>query len=453
MPIRIRKGLDIPIEGQPEQVIHPAAPVERVAVLGPDFVGLKPTLHVTEGERVRRGQPLFTDRRNAALRCMSPTGGVVETIHRGARRALQSVVIRVEESASPDAEREFAHYSEQELPRLAAETVKRDLLESGLWTALRTRPYSKVPRSEADPPFALFVTAIDTNPLAPDPAIVIAERADDFSNGLIVLSRLAGGSLYVCRATGASIPVTAQPNIESVDFEGPHPAGLVGTHVHFLAPVGPERTVWHIGYQDVMDIGQLFTSGRWSAQRVVALAGPLVKRPRLLRTCLGASLGDLVRDELLPGEARIVSGSVLSGRRAADGLGFLGRYHNQVSVLEEGRAREFLGWITPGMGKYSARNIFVSSLRPRQRFALTTSQQGSARAMVPIGAYESVVPLDLLPTLLLRALLVRDTDTAQALGCLELDEEDLALCSFVCPSKYDFGPSLRQNLEQIERLG
>jgi Na+-transporting NADH:ubiquinone oxidoreductase subunit A len=270
---------------------------------------------------------------------------------------------------------------------------------------------------------------------------------------LIVLSRLTSGKVYVAKAPGAPIPGAELPSVVTEEFAGPHPAGLVGTHIHFLAPVSTERSIWHLNYQDVIAIGRLFTTGRLSTERVIALGGPAVLRPRLIRTRLGASTNALIRNELHPGESRVISGSILSGHHAAGGAAFLGRYHLQISVLREGREREFFGWLTPGINKFSASNVFVSSLFKGHRFDLTTSQNGSPRAMVPIGSYERVMPLDILPTQLLRALVVKDTDTAQALGCLELDEEDLALCTFVDTGKYDFGPILRENLNQIMREG
>jgi Na+-transporting NADH:ubiquinone oxidoreductase subunit A len=304
----------------------------------------------------------------------------------------------------------------------------------------------------ADPeaePFAVFVTAIDTNPLASRPDVIVDQAPQDFANGLTVVSKLTSGNVVVCTAPGVSIPVPATPPFVHAEFAGPHPAGLVGTHVHFLAPVGTTRSIWHLGYQDVMAVGRLFTTGRLPVERIVALSGPMVERPRLIRTRLGANTNDLVGNELRSGEARVISGSVLSGHRAAGPGAFLGRFHNQIAVLREGRERELFGWLSPGARKYSALRVLVSSFMRERRFDLTTSQNGSPRAMVPIGAFERVVPLDILPTLLLRALVVRDTETARALGALELDEEDLALCSFVDPGKYDYGPILRENLEQI----
>jgi Na+-transporting NADH:ubiquinone oxidoreductase subunit A len=447
---RIRKGLDIPIAGAPEQVIHDGPPVESVAFLGRDYRGRKrlPTVLVEEGDRVGLGQPLTRGKHYTDIVTTAPGAGVVQRVQRGHRRALQTVSIRLD----GDREETFNAYSRHELPTLNRDQVKENLLASGLWLALRTRPYGMA----ADPagePDAIFVTATDSNPLAPDPEVVISAAREEFVAGLTVVARLTGRSVFLCRGAGANIPAADDPQIRVAEFSGPHPAGLVGTHIHFLAPVNARRTVWHVGYQDVIAFGTLFTTGRLAVERVVSLAGPMVKNPRLLRTRLGASTADLVRGELCDGESRVISGSVLSGHQAVGPFSYLGRFHNQVSVLREGRERELLGWLSPGAHKFSAARVLVSSLLRRRRFDLTTSQNGSPRAMVPIGSFERVVPLDVLPTQLLRALVVRDTDAAQALGCLELDEEDLALCTFVDPGKYDYGPILRENLEQIRREG
>ena len=246
----------------------------------------------------------------------------------------------------------------------------------------------------------------------------------------------------------------ALPQLRRAEFDGPHPAGLVGTHIHFLKPVGATRTVWHIEPQDVIAVGKLFTEGRLMTERVISLAGPVVRRPRLIRTRLGAHIGDLLAGELEEVKARAISGSVLSGRRAVGWSDYLGRYHTQVSVIAESVKRELFGWFNPAGEKFSVLNVMLSALqRGRKRFAFNTAMNGSPRAMVPIGNYERVMPLDILPTQLLRAILVHDTDQAQALGALELAEEDLALCSFVCVGKYDYGPILRATLETIEREG
>jgi len=445
---KIKKGLDIPIGGAPEQVIEPANPVKSVAVVGSDYIGLRPTMEVGEGDRVAAGDLLFTDKKNPGVKFTAPGSGTITAINRGVRRVLLSVVIELD----GDDERTFSARDPDRLGALGREETVRQLVDSGSWTAFRTRPYSKIP-SPGTVPHALFVTAMDTNPLAPDPAVIIGEYQQDFVNGLAVLARLTEGRVHVCARPGLDVPLAGLERAEMAYFEGPHPAGLPGTHIHFIEPVADDKIVWHIGYQDVIAFGRLFTTGHLWLERVVALGGPIAHRPRLLRTRLGARIEDVVAGELEHVESRVISGSVLNGHRGAGPLAYLGRYHAQVSALAEGRKRELLGWLSPGRDKYSVTNVFVSSFTRPPSFDLTTSQNGSPRAMVPIGSYERVVPLDILPTQLLRALLVGDTDEAQLLGCLELDEEDLALCAFVCPGKYDYGPVLRERLTQIEKEG
>lgn len=449
MHFSIKKGLDLPISGKPEQTIFDGNNVNSVAVLGNEYVGMRPTMLVEEGQRVKLGQALFEDKKNPGVMFTAPGAGIVKTINRGAKRALQSVVIEL------DGEEEvtFRQFNPDQLDNLQRSDIQQNLVDSGLWLSFRTRPYSRSPAIDSIP-HSIFVTAIDTNPLAADPSVVIREYAEDFKHGLTVISQLTDGKLFVCQAADTALPVSHRDNIEIHTFSGPHPAGLAGTHIHYLDPVSASKTVWTINYQDVIAIGKLFTSGRLWTERVIAFAGPLVNKPRLIRTRLGASTEDIVFGEIQNVPARIISGSVLHGHTANNWAAYLGRFHNQLSVIAEGTQRELLGWINPtGKNKFSALNVFISSLFGRKELALTTSQNGSPRAMVPVGVFESVMPLDILPTQLLRSLLVRDTDNAQALGCLELDEEDLSLCSFVCSGKYDYGPALRNNLTQIEREG
>ena len=456
MLINTKKGLDIPISGAPEQVIHDGPKVKTVALLGRDFLGIKPSLEVAVGDSVSLGQVLFTDKKNPGVKFTSPTSGVVESINRGNRRVLQSIVIRVEGRRSET----FKKYTASKLDGLSPTEVKENLLESGLWTSFRSRPYSKIPAQDCQPN-SIFVTAMDSHPLSPDAHAIINERTDDFINGLQVISKLTQGKLYVCKAPGVMMKVAQSPQTQVVEFNGPHPAGVAGTHIHFLDPVNATKTVWHIGYQAVLAIGALFTTGKINTERVVSLCGPEVKNPRLIRTQAGASTEDLVADEINVPEhdvdyiSRVVSGSPLHGHRAVAWAAFLGHYHNQVTVLQDQNLREFFGWITPSANKFSQLNVTFSSLPKNKgkKFRLNTSTHGSPRAIVPIGAYEAMMPLDLHPTPLIKALVVGDTDMATQLGCLELDEEDLALCTFADPGKHDFGPVLRTNLTQIEKEG
>ncbi len=447
MTIQIKKGLNLPISGEPEQKIYPGPKVSSIGVMGFDFIGIKPTMHVMEGDRVKIGQRLFTDKKNPSVSYTSPGAGVVKTIHRGPKRVFQSVVIDID----GDDEITFAAYPPSKLGSLDRELIKENLSNSGMWACMRTRPYSKQPRPETEP-HSIFINAMDTRPLAANPDIVLREYQDDFVHGVNVLAQLSPGRLFICHHDGSDIPRVKRDNVVYQAFSGPHPAGLPGTHIHHLDPVSSRKTVWHINYQDAIAIGKLFTTGRIWTERVIALSGPMVQQPRLIRTRWGASTTDLVNNELHNGDARIVSGSVLSGRRAADWSAYLGKFHLQVAVIGENRHREFLGWIMPGSDKFSATRAFISALS-NKKFDLNSLVNGSQRAMVPTGSYERVMPLDILPTQLLRAIVTRDTDLAQALGCLELDEEDLALCSFVSHSKYNYGPILRANLTQIEQEG
>lgn len=445
---RIRKGLDLPISGVPEQHVTTGASIHHVAIVGDDYVGMRPAMLVQEGDRVIKGQALFADKKNPGVMFTAPASGTVVAIHRGERRVLQSVVIQIE----GDEKREFARFDAADLATLSHDVVQTQLLESGLWTALRTRPYSKTP-VPGTVPAAIFVTAIDTNPLSADPQPLILAERKAFDAGLTVLTRLTPGKVHVCQASGGKLGGHPQGQVAFNEFAGPHPAGLVGTHIHFLEPVSLTKQVWHLNYQDVIAIGKLFTTGELCAERIIAIGGPQATQPRLVRTLLGADLTALLAGETKEGENRIISGSVLSGRHATGPMAWLGRFHLQVSVVLEGRDKELFGWVLPGAEKYSVTRTTLGHFLRHKLFNFSTSTNGGERAMVPIGNYERVMPLDILPTVLLRDLLAGDTDGAQALGCLELDEEDLALCTYVCPGKYEYGPVLREVLTRIEQEG
>ncbi|MBN1142181.1 MAG: Na(+)-translocating NADH-quinone reductase subunit A, partial [Deltaproteobacteria bacterium] len=435
-PIRIKKGLRLPIAGDPEQVVRGGNRVTKVAVVGDDFVGMKPTLAVGVGDKVKLGQLLFSDKKTPGVQYTAPGAGTVVEINRGAKRHFQSIVISLE----GDEEVRFPSFPADRLASLDGAAIRRQLVDSGLWTALRKRPFSRVPPPD-ETPRSIFVTAMDTNPLAPDPEVVIRHQEEPFRNGLTVLAHLTTGPIYLCKAKGSRISGGSE-RVREVEFAGPHPAGNAGTHIHFLDPAGEHRTVWHIGLQDVAAIGKLFTTGRLDPERIVSMAGPSVLKPRLVRTRLGASLAELMAGEVASGNHRVVSGSVFSGRTAAGAYGYLGRYHQQVTALPAGGERRLLGWLSPGGPLYSVKNILLPRFS-RRPLAFNTSQNGSERAIFPVGSYEKVMPLDILATYLLRALAVGDIEESEALGCLELDEEDLALCTYVCPSKVDHGANLR----------
>ena len=462
---KIKLGLDLPITGEPRQEVHEGRPVGSVAIIAADYIGMRPAMAVKVGDVVKRGQLLFEDRKTAGVRFTAPGAGTVTAINRGARRALQSVVIQLNDAevageAKDDDLQSFEAYTGKAPSGLDRNQVRDLLVESGLWTAIRARPFSRTPSPESDAPHSIFVTASDTHPLSPDVDVVMSGREEDFQRGLEAVSKLTDGKTYVCKMQGTAVSAGSASGVTVEEFSGPHPAGTVGVHIHTLDPVFREKTVWHLGYQDVIAIGELFRTGTLPVERIVALAGPLIDRPRLVRTRQGASIDDLTggRELLKPGgETRIVSGSVLHGRDAQGEIhGYLGRYHQQISALAEPHEREFMRMVMPGMDVFSTVRAFVGAIfhqvAPR-KFAMDASANGSHRAMVPIGMYERVMPIDVMATHLLRALLVHDTVFAEKLGVLELDEEDVALCSFVCPCKNDYTTALRETLTIIEKEG
>jgi Na+-transporting NADH:ubiquinone oxidoreductase subunit A len=462
---KFQKGLDLPLPGKPTQVVRGASPCTRVAILADDFPGMKPGMAVAEGDLVKRGQLLFEDRKQPGVRHTAPGAGRVVGIHRGEKRALLAVVIDLSEgerrgNPGDDEFARFESFTGASPDSLDRAQIRALLAESGLWTALRQRPFGRVPSPQADAD-ALFITAIDTHPHAPLPEVALEGKLDDFRLGVRLVAKLIDGPTYLCVGEFSELGDDAPHGVRVERFAGPHPAGTVGVHIHTLRPVNRARKVWHLGYQDVAAIGHLFRTGRLDVSRVLSIAGAPVADPRLEKSRLGACVSEIVAADIARAKAdpagkeiRTISGSVLSGKRThGEIFDFLGRYERQVSLLEEDREQNFLGWLSPGPNLFSVTRIYLSKLFTPERFKFTTSTNGSQRAMVPIGLYEKVVPMDLMPTFLLRSLIVGDLETAEKLGVLELEEEDLALCTFVDPGKTNFAPILRRNLETMEKEG
>jgi len=443
---KLRKGLDLPVSGAPRQEICPAPQVRTIGVIGDDYIGLKPRIAVEEGAEVVPGSPVMFDKNMPEAMVVSPVAGRVKAINRGARRRLISIEIEIDDSVGSAVD--FSATGDSE----TRQGLIEKLCAAGLWTSFRTRPYSKVPQPDSTPD-AIYVTATDSEPLAADPMLAITESADAFAAGLKAVAMLTDGKTYLCQSSADTLPGHDAPGVEAARFTGPHPAGLPGTHMHFLTPPSAAKTVWTIGYQDVIVIGRLLLTGTYDASCIVSLAGPACRDPRIVRTVAGASLTELLQDDL-PGDipVRMVSGSILSGRAGEGASAYLGRYARQALVIEEDKKQIPMGWIRPMVSKYAIQPVLGSALS-RRSFPLTSNLNGGRRAMVPTGTFEELMPQDFLPTQLLRALLVMDTDQAQALGALELDEEDLGLVGFACPAKYEYGIALRDCLTKIEKEG
>lgn len=443
--IHIKKGCDIPLKGAPVQEIRDEAAASEYAVLGDDFIGLKPRFLVSEGDYVKKGDALFLHKKNERIKFTSPVAGEVKRINRGEKRKFLSIVIR----KSGDDSVTFNKYSN--LNNIPAEDIRNQLLESGLWTSFISRPYGKIADPETESP-DIFITAADTRPLAPEVVKAIDDNFDSFYDGVDVISSLTKSKVFVCiDDENFYIPSDLPDNVEIVRFDGPHPAGLAGTHIHFLSPASREKSVWQIGYQDVIAAGKLFRTGEIYTKRVISIAGEGVREPALIRTDIGADIFDILKSKLVnDNEHRVISGSPLYGKTCDEPVNFLGKFDYQVSVIPEGGDRELFGWLMPGKNKFSVKNAFTGSLF-KKKFSIDTSVGGSKRAIVPIGSYEKVMPLDIIPTYLLRYLEVGDIEIAEKLGCMELLEEDLSLCTFVCPGKIDHCRNLRDVLTTIEK--
>ncbi len=443
---KITKGLDIPLAGEPKQELTETKLTAKVAVTGPDYVNMKPTLKVQVGDEVKKGQILFTAKKLEKVNFTASVSGKVIAINRGEKRRFLSLVIE----RSGNDEVEFTAYGAEKISGLTAEEVTEQLLASGFWTFIRTRPFGTIANPDA-PPRSIFVNLMDTNPHAPSPSVALEGKHDDVRAGISVLAKLTEGKVNVVKSPDCKFAIDESDKIALYEFEGPHPAGLPGTHIHFIDPVSQTKHVWHADAQDVAAIGKLFLTGKLDFERVISIAGPEAKNPRLIKTEIGADLDEILQGEISGDKVRIISGSVLSGREAKDELAFLGAYHRQISIIGEPKERPLLGWALPFGELFSVKNVLFTSRKKKLR--LTTALNGGRRAIVPIGTYEKVMPLDILPTFLLRMLAVGDVEESEKLGALELIEEDLALCSFVCPAKIDHETNLRNLLNIIEKEG
>lgn len=447
--IVIKKGIELPISGAvADDSIHQLPTQALYAVIGDDYLGLRPTMMIAVGDKVREGQALFEDKKNPGVLICSPVSGEIEDIVRGERRRLLAVTIRPDESLEPI---RFTQFDEDALAEISAEQVREQLQKSGAWSLLRQRPFDKTPKIDATPQ-AIFVNTMDSNPLAVNPMLAFADREADYQAGLTVLSKLTAGPVHVVHEPKTKLPQTLARHVQYHAIDGIHPAGLVGTHIHFIDPVSANKTAWHLNLQDLLAIGHLFRTGYLDNERIISIAGPGVKNPQFVKTRIGVSLTHVLKDNLAEGEQRIISGSIFAGRQTDAETAFLGFYDKQVVVLPEGRESIFLEFMRPGMNSYSRTRAYLGRFL-KKPLPFTTSMQGSPRPVVPFGIYDEVMPLDILPTLLLKALIIKDTDTAVQLGALELAEEDVALLTYVDPGKHDFGAILRENLEQIEEEG
>ena len=445
--MKIKKGIDLPISGKPIQEIIPALRTTTFALRGlVDFMGLKPSMKVAVGDTVKVGQPLYQHKENTSVVFPAPVSGKVIAINRGAKRVLESVVIQSDGKNTP-----FNKFS-----AITKETSAQNILDmivsSGHFIGFKTRPFNKVP-DPAVKPDAIFVTAMDTNPLAVDASVVIQDSKDTFKAGVDAIAKLTDGKTFVCASPSTALPEFSAKTTEIHTFEGKHPAGNAGTHIHFLRPVSATKMVWSINYQYVINIGTLVLTGKVAYDKVISLAGPAMTNPRLVQTTMGANIAELIGNDA-QGVVRVINGSILTGDTAMDTLNFVGATTTQVSILSGETDSRGLGWLIPWRDKFSSVfNVHFSSLYRKKPQAMDVGVNGSFRAIIPIGHFETLTPLDILPTQLMRSIIVGDTDQAQKLGLLELAEEDIALFAFADIGKNDFIGALQDCLAKVEKEG
>ena len=439
--VKLKKGLDIKLRGEAEKVLVPEFQSNIYGIKPVDFPGLTPKLNVKQGDKVSAGSTLFHDKIHPEILFASPVSGKVTSILRGDRRKLLEIVVEKEGDEFVD----FGKYNQNSLSR---EKIKECLLKSGLWPSIRQRPYHIVAHP-GDIPKAIFISGFDTAPLAPDYNFIMDNSsANLFSSGISALKKLTDGkiNLILNGKVDSSELLKKVADVEISHFSGPHPAGNVGIHIHHLDPINKGEIVWYVNLQDVIAIGRLFEEGIYRHERIIALTGSEVLNPRYFKVRSGASITPLVKDNVKSGNLRFISGNVLTGTRIEKD-GYLGYYDSQITVIPEGDQYEFFGWIKPGADKFSFSKTYLSKLFPRKSYDLDTNLHGGERAFVMTGQYEKVVPMDIYPMQLLKAILAEDIDMMENLGIYEIAEDDFALCEFICPSKIEIQSIVRKGLD------
>jgi len=438
---KLKKGFDIRLSGSAKRVTGGEVTSELYGVRPPDFPGLIPKLSLRPGDRVKAGTTLFVDKIRPEVRFASPVSGILRAVNRGEQRRILEVVVEREGD-------EYEDFGKADVTRLSREEIKQKLLMSGLWPAIRQRPYHIIANPSSTPK-SVFISGFDTAPLAPDMNFIMDNSpAHLFQTGLNVLARLTDGKVHLILngATEPSAVLKNSLNVEVSYFSGPHPAGNVGVHIHHIDPVNKGEVVWCVNLQDVIAIGRLFDEGIYHHDRMIALAGPEVIEPKYYKVRNGIAVRSVAENNIHKGDLRIISGNVLTGSNTGIN-GFLGFYDSLITVIPEGRYHEFFGWAKPGINKFSFSRTFLSSIFRKKEYTLDTNMHGGRRAFVMTGMYEKVVPMDILPMQLFKAILAEDIEAMENLGIYEVAEEDFALCEFICPSKIEIQSIIRQGIE------
>ena len=444
--LKIKKGLDIKLPGEASRSIVNLQLPEIFSIKPADFPGLTPRLLVKEGDEVKAGSPLFSDKNNEAVRFCSPVSGEIIEIVRGEKRKILQVKILA------DKEIEHASFNKLNPAYLSREQITEALLNSGTWPLIRQRPFGII-ANPGEKPKSIFISAFDSSPLAPDNSFIMEGTEANFQTGLDALQKLTDGKVHLNVHADANA-VAFYMNAKGVvlnKISGPHPAGNVGVQIHHIDPINKGEVVWYINPQDVLIIGKLFNEGIFDPARIIALTGSSVIDPKYYKIIVGCPVRNIIADGgLKAGENRIISGNILTGTQITPD-GYIGFYDSQVTVVPEGHEFEFMGWLAPGFNKFSVSRTFFSWMTPNKKHDLNTNLHGEERPFVMTGQYEKVFPMDIYPVQLLKSILIEDIDLMEKLGIYEVVEEDFALCEFVCTSKIRSQEIIRHGIDLIRK--
>jgi len=444
---KLNKGHDIPLQGSAERRIEKALKTTSVAVQPIDFRGLRPGMKVKAGDSVNRGSILFVDKRKPEVLFRSPAAGTVREVVRGDRRAIQRVIVDV----AGDAAEKFETHSAEEVKTFTFEQAKQVMLESGLWPTLRQRPFSKIADLDVMPK-SIYISAVDSAPLQAATDMLLQGQEKNFQRGLGLLARLTEGKIHLSVSPETKPFFSHVEGVELHEFSGPHPAGNVGVQMHHIDRLQGTDKVWYISPRHVAQIGAFLDRGEYPGTKMYALTGSELEKRHYVTASEGALISDLVTGSLDNSTQRVISGDVLTGAQSASN-GYVGFYDDMITVLAEPEGRRFFGWLTPGINANSFWSLFLSKLTPNKKLAPNTDLNGEERAFVSTGEYEKLVPMDVLPVHLCKAILVEDIELMEQLGIYEVAPEDLALCSYICPSKIEFGDIIQKGIETMEKEG
>lgn len=446
--VKIRRGANIKLEGVAQHTKAESGFPSSFAIKPTDFHGLIPKMLVKEGADVKAGTPVFCDKYNEKLKFTSPVSGEVAEVVRGEKRKILEVRI------VPDQVQRYEQFNVGDVNSLSSDRIKELLLSSGLWPFVRQRPYDVVANPDQTPK-AIFVSAFDSAPLAPDYDFIMAGQGQAFQRGLDALIRLTPGKVHLNVRGGTKVDevFAKAKGVQINTFSGPHPAGNPGVQIHHISPVNKGEVVWVVSPQAVLLIGKFLGSGKLELSKTIALAGSEVQNPRYINTWVGASIKSLVEGQVKPGDNRIISGNVLTGTKVSM-EGYLGFYDDVITVIPEGREPQFMGWLAPNFHKFSLSRSYFSWLMPGKRYHLNTNNNGEDRPFVVTGQYEDVLPMDIYPVQLVKSIITNDIEKMEVLGIYEIAPEDMALCEFACTSKIEVQKIVREGLDiAMKELG